>query len=136
DCRMIGKKKLYVTIVAHDADRDYLIRSNNTYIDNSLLSGSRELKRNQQFKNYFAGLGFENQLRNQGLFKINSEIFKGNSDNFRFLSSNYNSENINIELEDIQETSGVNLQFDLLQKLNSRYTLNSKLFFVHKKDNQ
>lgn len=75
-------------------------------------------------------------MRNQGLFKINSEIFKGNSDNFRFLSSNYNSENINIELEDIQETSGVNLQFDLLQKLNSRYTLNSKLFFVHKKDNQ
>lgn len=130
------KKKLSVNIVANDANRDYLIKSNNKYFDEPLLNENRELKRNQKFKNYFAGLGYENQLRKQGLFKINSEIYKRSSGNSRFLNSNYNSENIYVELEDIQESSGLNSQFTLLQKLNSRYTLNSKLFFILKRDNQ
>ncbi len=130
------RKKLSVNIVANDADRDYLTQSNNRYFDKPLLIENRELRRNRKFKNYFAGLGYENQLRNQGLFKINSEMYKGSSYNSRFVNSNYDSESINVGLNDTQEFSGLNSQFILLKKLSSGFTLNSKLFTVLKRDIQ
>src|SRR5690606_8920688 len=128
------KKKLSVNIIGHDANRNYLIRSSNTYLNNPLLTEERELSRNKKFRNYFAGLGYENQLSNQGLFKLNSEIFKAGSSDSRFLNSNYNSENINVEVGDKQESNGLNTHFTLVQKINSKVTYNSQLYFVLRRD--
>lgn len=129
-------KKISINIVGHEADRNYLIRSYNKYFSDPIISEDRDLKRNQKLKNYFAGLGYENELKNQGELKIITEINKEVSSDSKYLTSNYNLENINIEVKDQKESSGLKNEFHFLKKITSRFTLNSKLFFILRSENQ